>query len=448
VSSEPLRIADLARPRLPWPLRLGNALGGPLVRRTQPLEADALLEEACRRSGLHDFGEEDFREPLRVFLEAVEREADLSPLGRLLTRGLVLQLLTARLRLQDLVRRHPEIEQRPIERPIVIAGLPRTGTTHLHNLLSQHPALRSLPYWESLEPFPDPREQARGRDPQARIARCRRALRFQDRVMPLFKRMHEMTAEARHEEIQLLALSFSSMLFESSYRVPSYTEWYKGTDQTFAYRTLKRALQALQWLRGPQRWVLKSPQHLEQLGPLLRTFPDARFVQTHRDPVAITASLCTMIAYASRMNARRVDPRAIGRQWAARTQDLLRASVEQRFQLSEDQTFDLHFQEFMKDPLGMAERVCAFAVEPVTEAARAAMRSFLAAHPRGRHGRIAYRLEDLGLCPEERRAALAFYSKRFGVEPEPTSDRPAPSHPPREESASTPASAGGCARAG
>ena len=190
--------------------------------------------------------------------------------------------------------------------------MPRTGTTHLHNLISQDPSLRSLPYWESLEPVPDPREApgADGRDP--RVVRCEKGLAMVHRVMPLFPLMHEMTADARHEEIQLLAIAFSTMLFESSYYVPSYAAWYKKSDQRPAYRYLRRCLQALQWLRGPKRWVLKSPQHLEQQAALIEIFPDATFVQTHRDPLRITASLCTMIAYGNRMNARRVDPVAVG----------------------------------------------------------------------------------------------------------------------------------------
>jgi hypothetical protein len=414
-AAEPVRIRDFARPWLPWPIRLLNGPAAPLVRRLNRLEADALLEAAAKRTGLSDFGSDDFREPFSTLVRALNREADLSALGRIASRQLLLQLLSSRLRLEDLLKRHPEILDEHIERPIVIAGLPRTGTTHLHNLISQDPALRSLPYWESLEPIPDPEEKPApdGRDP--RIARCEKGLAMLDRVMPHFKRMHEITAESRHEEIQLLAMAFSTMLFESSYHVPGYAEWYKATDQTFAYRYLERVLKALQWLRGPRRWVLKSPQHLEQLRPLVNVFPDAFFVQTHRDPLRITASLCTMIAYGHRMNMRHPDPRKIGRYWAARTEDLLRASVEQRVHLPEAQTFDVHFREFMKDDLGMVERVYAFADQPMTGEARAAMEAFLAANPRGKHGSVAYVLEDLGVDPAERRRALRFYAERFGI---------------------------------
>ena len=427
-----IHIDDLGSPRLPFALRALNAFGGPIVRRATSLDLDELLAAACTKTGLSDYGDPVFREPLSVLLDAFERDAKLSALGRIASRGLVLQLLANRLRIEDLFRRHPEIEREEIVRPIIIAGLPRTGTTHLHNLISQDPSLRSLPYWESLEPVPDPREQPRAasfaqraegerrpaewRDP--RVVRCEQGLAMVHRVMPLFPLMHEMTPDARHEEIQLLAIAFSTMLFESSYFVPSYAEWYKKSDQRPAYRYLRRCLQALQWLRGPKRWVLKSPQHLEQQAALIEIFPDATFVQTHRDPLRITASLCTMIAYGNRMNARRVDPVSVGRYWAARTEDLLRGSITGRAALPPAQVIDVHFKQFMKDDVATAERVLEFAGQPVTDAARAAIRAFMDANPRGKHGTIEYRLEDVGLDPAERRAALRFYSDHFGVEDE------------------------------
>ncbi len=431
-----IHIDDLGRPRLPLALRALNALGGPITRSVLSLDPGDLLAAACARTGLSDYGDDAFREPLAVLLGAFERDAELSALGRISARGLVLQLLANRLRIEDLFRRHPQIEDERILRPIIIAGLPRTGTTHLHNLISQDPSLRSLPYWESLEPVPDPREAPRadGRDP--RVVRCEKALALVHRVMPLFPLMHEMTADARHEEIQLLAIGFSTMLFESSYYVPSYAAWYKRSDQRPAYRYLRRCLQALQWQdreavaqRGEaerrsnewdvKRWVLKSPQHLEQQAALIEIFPDATFVQTHRDPLRITASLCTMIAYGNRMNARHVDPVAVGRYWAARTEDLLRGSIEGRAALPPAQVIDVHFKQFMKDDVATAERVLEFAGHPVSDEARAAIRAFMDANPRGTHGTIDYRLEDVGLDFAERRAALRFYCDHFDVEEEP-----------------------------
>ena len=409
-----MRIDDLARPRLPLPLRALNLAGRPFARGVRLSEA-GLLAAACRRSGLSDFGDPAFREPLRVLLAALEREAGLSPLGRFVARNLLVQLLVTRLRAESLLREHPEILEQEVRAPIVILGLPRTGTTHLHNLMSQDPALRSLPYWESLEPIPDVLDPRRPPQPDPRVRRCAQGLSLVHWAMPLFPLMHEMEPEARHEEIQLLAVAFSTMLFEASYFVPSYRDWYRATDQTVAYRYLRRLLQALQWLRGPRRWLLKSPQHLEQLGPLLRVFPDARIVQTHRDPVRVTASMCTMAAYGLRMSRARIDLRRVGRYWADRIEQMLRASVEGRPLVPAGQVRDVRFHEFMADDLATVERLYSVFGEPLAEPALAAMRAYLAGHARGRLGAIEYRLEDFGLDAAERRRALRFYQERFGV---------------------------------
>jgi len=415
VNAPPLvRIDDLERPRIPLVLRVANAAGRPLAGAIR-LEEAGLFAAARRRTGLSDFGDPAFREPLRVLLAALEREAGLTPIGRAIARSLVVQLLVTRLRVEALVREHPEILAEEVRAPIVILGLPRTGTTHLHNLMSQDPGLRSLPYWEALDPIPAGRAPRRPAEPDPRIRRCVQGLRFLHWVMPLFSLMHEMEPEARHEEIQLLAVAFSTALFEASNFVPSYRDWYLGADQTPGYRYLRRMLQALQWLRGPRRWLLKSPQHLEQLVPLLSVFPDARIVQTHRDPVRVTASMCTMAAYGLRMSRARIDLKRTGRYWADRIEQMLRASVEGRPRIPASQVSDVLFHEFMADDLATVERLYAFFGEPLSESARAAMRAYLASHARGRLGAIDYRLEDFGLDAADRRRALRFYQERFRV---------------------------------
>src|SRR5205823_7837563 len=182
----------------------------------------------------------------------------------------------------------------------------------LHNLMAADPALRSLPYWESLEPVLPQSEVPAPGEPDPRIARTAAALDFVNTSMPYFKRMHEMTVDHVHEEIQLLAIDFSTMLFETMALMPSWRDWYQSHDQTPAYQYMKTVLQAMQWLRGGERWVLKSPQPLEQFGPLVATFPDATFVVTHRNPVEVTTSLVTMMSYSSRLNVARPDPLRIG----------------------------------------------------------------------------------------------------------------------------------------
>lgn len=414
-----VRLDDLAEPRYAPEVRAlmdaAVAMAGPIA-----FTPEALLGEAARQTGLDDFGDDGFRAPLAALLEATEREGELSPFGRMSFFQLLLQLAKNRLLVEDLVKQHPEILAIEIRAPIVIAGLQRTGTTHLHNLLSADPSLRFLPWWEAVEPVLPAAEAPKPGEPDPRLARTQMALDFQDALMPHFKRMHEMTVDHAHEEIHLLAIDFSTMLFEAIVHLPSYRDFYLRDDQTPHYAYLKRVLQVLTWLRGGKRWVLKSPQHLEQIGPLLRTFPDATVVFTHRDPVSVTASAATMMAYGSRVQRERIDPAAVGRYWADRTERMLRACVRDRELVPPERSMDVLFHDYMNDDLAVLARIYALAEQPLPAASRAAIAAYLEAHPRGRHGRIAYKLADVGLAAEDVRRRMSFYAERFGIEAETT----------------------------
>jgi hypothetical protein len=415
-----VRIDDYANPRFSAEVRAIRAAVVPMAAELR-LEAAPMIEQACAETGLHDLGDADdpgYRERLDVLLAGLRDEAGLAPFGVVGNHALLLGLLRSRLLVTDLLARHPEIRDVPVERPIVIVGLPRTGTTHLHNLISADPALRSLPYWESLEPVLRPGDAPAPGEPDPRLARTQTAIDMIDAAMPLFKRMHEMTVDHVHEEIQLLAIDLSSMLFETSAPMPTWRDYYRAHDQTPHYRYLKLLLQVLTWLRGGDRWVLKSPQHSEQLPALLSVFPGATFVVTHRDPVSVTASVCTMIAYSARMNVEHPDPLAFGRYWSARVEDLLTACARDRDRLPDAQAIDVRFHEFMADDFAMVERIYDVAGQPMTPAARAGMDAFLAAHPRGRFGTVVYDLADFGVDATERRRALEPYARRFGTAPE------------------------------
>jgi hypothetical protein len=383
-----------------------------------PLESDALCAAAIVQAGADDFGDDAFRGRLDVLCGALREEAGLSPSGVVSWYSQLLQFLKNRLLVQDLLSRHPEIHEIRIERPIIICGLPRTGTTHLHNLISADPALRSLPYWESLEPVLSEDERPGPGEPDPRLGRTAFALDVLDTALPYFKRMHDMTVDHVHEEIQLLAVDVSTMLFETQGLMPTWRDHFKAEDQTPSYEYLRTMLKVLQWIRGGHRWVLKSPQHLEQFGPLMSTFPDATFVVTHRDPASVAVSMATMIAYTSRMATEQVDPLAIGRYWSARTEDLFRACTADRELLPAEQSIDVLFHEFMADDIAMVENIYSIADQPFTDTSRAAMEAFMAKHPRGRHGTVIYQPEVLGIDRAERHEALEFYMRRFGIEKE------------------------------
>ena len=297
----------------------------------------------------------------------------------------------------------------------MIVGLPRTGTSHLHNLISSDPALRSLPYWEALEPVLPPSAQPAPGEPDPRFANTQVGLDMIEAAAPLFERMHEMTVDNVHEEIQLLAIDFSSMLFETMAVMPTWRDYYLDHDQTPHYGYLKQVLQVLTWLRGGERWVLKSPQHCEQIRPLLNVFPDATFVVTHRDPVSVTASVVTMLTYAARMSVEHPEPSVYGPYWAQRVEDLLQACERDRDLIPDGQAIDVRFHEFMADDFAMVERIYDVAGQPMTSAARSGMNAFLDAHPRGKFGTVVYDLTDFGIDPDERRRAMKSYAERFGT---------------------------------
>jgi hypothetical protein len=409
---EPVVLDDLADPQFAAHVQEVFDAVGPMAAelRLVPDELEALAVEA---EGCSDFGDGHHREGLAVLCEALTDDVELSAFGLLSQHTLLVSLLRNRLRIQRQLTRHPEILDLEIEAPIVIAGLPRTGTTHLHNLLSADPALRSLPYWESLEPVPP--DEERDTDPAGRRERCDAALGFMDDAMPHFKRMHEMTTDHVHEEIQLLAIDLSTMLFESTVPLPTYREWWKASDQLPSYRFLKDVLRVLQHERGGRRWVLKSPQHLSQLPVLAEVFDDATFVVTHRDPTAVTLSMATMVAYASRMSLARPDPVAIGRYWRSRVEDLLTDCARDREVLPVDRTIDVGFEAFMADDLAMVERLYDVAGQPFDDRARSAMRAYLADHPRGRHGGVRYDPAAVGLDRAELDAGFTAYRERFAA---------------------------------
>jgi hypothetical protein len=411
-----IRIDDLADPVLtPLQKKVLEGVSGIAVSFTE----NAILEEARKQTGLDDFGEGDFRERLSVWLESLEEDAGLGPVGRIGAFRDCVRYAANRLRLEDLLRRHPEILDVEIERPIIIGGLPRSGTTHLLNLIAADERLRSLPYWESLEPIPDPNERTEpgGEDP--RLVRCRQSYAQQDALMPLLKNMHDMAPEHVHEEIEVMALDFASYELEWIATVPRWRDHYLEHDQTPHYAYLKKVLKALQWLRGPDRWVLKSPQHMEQLVPLLRTFPDATVVLTHRDPVSVITSAITMLAYGDRLRRLRVDLPAVAAYWIDRIERLLRACVRDRDSVPSSQSLDVLFHEFMADDVATVARIYELAGLDLTPAARASFSRFLAENPRGKHGRILYDLKaDFGVDPDELRERFDFYFERFAVRAE------------------------------
>src|ERR1700712_2283046 len=364
-----------------------------------PLDADALHARASADTGLDDFGQEDYRERLDVYLKSLREISGMTPAGVVNFYSQLLQMLKNRLLLTDLLARHPEIHDIELEPPVVIAGLPRTGTTHLHNLLGAGPTFRTLPYWEGVEPFPLASEARIEPDP--RRTRMDVAVQVMNIVMPQFPLMHEMTTEHVHEEIQLLANDLSTMLFETLGDVPRWRRYYQSHDQTTHYEYVATQLRALQFLRGGRRWLLKSPQHLEQLPVLDAVFPGVIVVFTHRDPVPVVLSMLAMLTYTARIHRCPIPVHEIATSWCDRLQLMLNALVRDRDLIPPERSIEIHFDEFMSDELVAAERIYELAGEPLTTASGAAMTEYLDSHRRGRLGSIATSAEMFGLVERD-----------------------------------------------
>ena len=409
-TTDPVQLDDLADPRFPAevePLRQMMASMAPEC----PLDADVLHAKAVAETGLDDFGADDYRERLDVFLAALQEIPHLHAAGVVNFHAQLLQWLKNRLLLTDLLHRHPEIHDIELVAPIVIAGLPRTGTTHLHNLLAAGPTFRTIPYWESNEPFPLPSEI--GVEPDPRRTRMDAAVEFMNAVMPHFALMHEMTTDHVHEEIQLLANDFSSMLFETLAHVPRWRDYYLTHDQTPHYEHLKTQLKALQFLRGGRRWLLKSPQHLEQLPVLNHVFPDVVMIVTHRDPVPVVLSMLAMLAYSARMHCSPVPVDDIAASWVDRLELMLGALIRDRDVIPPQRSIDVRFDDFMADEMGTAAAIYDLAGESLGGEARAAMLGYLEGHQRGRLGRVATSAQMFGLDERELQARFSPYIERF-----------------------------------
>jgi hypothetical protein len=396
------------------------------------LDPDALIAQAQRETGLHDFGAEPLHEPLQRLCHSLRDEVPLSAAGRTSAQRRLLALLVTRLRLQALWQRRPEILALPVQAPWFIVGLPRSGTTFLHRLLACDPGLRSAPLWEIMNPLPivDAGDiaaiEAPQPQPDPRIALAEQMLAALHRAAPELQAMHEMEAEAPDEELNLLALGFCSMGFEFSFGVPSYVRWYAEQDHRSGYRLFKKVLQTLQWLRGghrsplaaaPKPWVLKAPSHMEQLGPLREVFPDAAVIQTHRDAVTATVSLASLTCHGVRNYFDTPDPHRVGLAMSAAVERLLRRIVDHRDRYPDSglRFVDLQFGELMADPFAAVRHIYESAGRELRPEAEQAMRLWQAEHRRGRHGAHAYAARDFGIDPAERHAALAFYHRRFGV---------------------------------
>jgi len=387
------------------------------------LSPESIMQEAQAKTGLSDWGKQDFIARLSLLCDEWDSDENLTGIGRLSLRNKLLQHATSRLLIQEQFNQHPEIHDIKIEKPIIVAGLPRSGTTHLLNLMAADSRLRALPLWESFEPVPMPNEQNEalhedGLDP--RYKRCADNWAMMQNLTPHIAAMHPMDPDHIHEELELMGPNFGSYNYEWLAHSPRWRDAYYKEDQTYQYEYMRDVLKLLTWQQResdqPTRWVLKCPQHLEQLPILQKVFPDATIAITHRDPVSVIQSAVTMLAYGQRISRKSVMKSDLVEYWAERVEHLLKACVEDRHLLEDEQSIDVPFHEFIQDDLAWVEKIYAKAGLELNDEAREALNHFVDAH-KDDYGRVAYDLKgQFGIEPEELSQRFSFYYEAFPVQ--------------------------------
>lgn len=376
------------------------------------LGLEGLLADARAAVGLEDFGDPSFREGLGVLLETYEA-ARLRPGGRKRTRSRLLQLLANRLKIERAWREHPEIRARALPRPVYLTGLPRTGTSTLFNLLGCDEASRPLLLWEGV--CPDPIEGVPAGEPDPRMQMIQAGLDADRARSPDFDKIHFAKADGPEECVLLLAHTFRDVQLGIEPLMQPYGEWFERQDLFAPYRYYKGLLQMLDWQRPGERWLLKSPAHLWALDVLVDLFPDVCIVQTHRDPVEVIPSYCSMMA--ALMSIReRVDPLALGPvvlEYLARS---LERGLATRAQCDPARFIDVDYRAFTAEPLAEIARVYSHFGLPFGAATERSMAEFLNANPQGKHGAHRYSLEEYGLSADRVRERLRFYLERFGLD--------------------------------
>ncbi len=379
-------------------------------------DEQVVLADARDRAGLEDFGDACFLEPMRLLLDSLENEARLHAVGRVTMYERIVGSLVGRLSAQDYFARHPEILREQIVAPVVIVGLARTGSTMMHRLLSADPAAYAVRWWECRAPSPYPGSDWRRADP--RIADAHAEVEAILEAAPELAAIHPWDPEGPDEEIMLLEHAFLSGVPDAFCHVPSYRRYVIEHDLRDGYAYLKRMLQFLQWQKKAagqeaERWILKAPFHLGRIPQLVETFPDARFVQTHRDPIETTPSIASLYTSTWRTHSDHVDPLVVGEQNLELWSWGISKCLADRDAGYEDRFIDVLYEDTRKDPMSSIESVYERLGHTLTNEARQAMKRWGDDNRRDKRATHSYTLEAFGYTRESICEAFAGYRARF-----------------------------------
>jgi hypothetical protein len=403
-------------------VRLFNGAGRLLraVGLRRPLRAESILQTASRQTGLSDWGsDESFREGLERLVQSCEEDCRLTPLGRALLRHAFILHARTRLRLQEWIKREPSILNEQIHRPLFVVGYPRTGTTLLHNLLCQDRRGRPLLLWEALEPVPPPDFRLGLEDP--RIDRARWFVFLVGRyLLPQMAAIHPLDAEGPEECTFLLLNTLRTPAYTLVGDLRGYHQWLRDRgerERLVIYQEYRRQLQFLQWRRPGRYWILKSPLHIWALDALLRLFPDALVVQTHRDMSKVIASTWSLKAVSRTMYSDHVDPPGMHEEVYNYYQDFHEPMTKARA-AHPGRVFDLHYRDLVRDPLAAVRSIHEhFGMTP-DKGTEERVRQWVAHHPANKHGIHRYDLAQFGLMKADIEKLYRDYHEQYGIKPE------------------------------
>lgn len=376
---------------------------------------DAVLAGARAATGLDDPGPEGWVERLQVWID-VAHEPNRTHLARMAMLGLSVKFLSNRMRIHDFVARHPEVRDTEITAPVMVIGLPRSGTSHLVNLLAADSRFRSAPLWELNQMVPGRGDGAGPDGVDPRFERTAEVYAMAQAANPYIASWHPMDPWRIEEDIEILGADFAGYYPEHLMQhAGQWRDHYLAQDQTEHYEFQKLCMQVMTWHRPGERWLTKYPAHLENIPALLRVFPDAVLVETHRDPVGPVLSAATMHSYMARTWQHEIDHAFHLEYWRDVSLRLLEAGLRDRH-LIEDQVVDVHYDEMVADNWSAVTAVHDKAGMELTDQARAEIQAFIDTNRQGRDGRIVYDLRGhFGVEPEDVRKYFGAYLERHPV---------------------------------
>lgn len=398
-----------------WMLKVNNEAKVFELDAILPLDENSVVKAARDASGLSDFGDDNWHQALQVLLHALQHEAELTLMGRLMARNDIHHWLCNRLLIEECYRCNPEIDEQEINEPMFIVGLPRSGTSILFELLAQDPNVGAPLMWEAMLPCPPPEEKNYHSD--SRIAKADAIFTQWNRAMPAFASMHEMSGTVPAECGLIMANTFISDHIASLHQTPSYNEFFLSADKAPVYAYHKKVLKLLQWKNPRQRWLLKAPEHQVNLTTLLSVYPDARIVQTHRDPIKCMASASSLMEalYKIRSNkafdTQMFENILLGSATAERLNNVIR--LREQGHITKQNITDSRYQDLMDKPIDCIDSIYQHFGLTLSQATRSQMLGYLENKPKGKFGAHQYQVDTQVAAKE--RPLFSQYQEHYDV---------------------------------